>query len=95
MSDDPLRYRHTQIGYLTILGLVGGGLSQLGAAARDIRAGRRRVWSYLPASLVFLASMLMISSLTRRGERRCGERLVHARPVPQDGSRSPTCGRQS
>jgi hypothetical protein len=64
MSGDPLRYRHRQIGYLNILGLVGGGLSQLGAAARDIRAGRRRVWSYLPGSLVFLASMATISSLT-------------------------------
>ena len=64
MIDDPLRYRHRQIGYLTILGLLGGGLSQLGAAARDLRAGHRRVWSYLPGSLVFLASMATISSLT-------------------------------
>jgi hypothetical protein len=64
MIGDPPRYRHTQIGYLTILGLVGASLSQLGAAAHDIRAGRRRVWSYLPASLVFLASMAMSSSLT-------------------------------
>ena len=64
MSDDPLCYRHTQMGYLTILGLLSGGLSQLGAAARDLRAGRRRVWSYLPGSLVFLVSMATISSLT-------------------------------
>jgi hypothetical protein len=64
MIDDSVRYRHTQIGYLTILGLAGGGLSQLGAAARDLHARRRRVWSYLPGSLVFLASMATISSLT-------------------------------
>ena len=64
MSDDPLCYRHTQMGYLTILGLLSGGLSQLGAAARDLRAGRRRVWSYLPGSLVFLVSMATISSRT-------------------------------
>lgn len=64
MIDDPPHYRHTQIGYLTVLGLVGGGLSQLGAAARDLRARRRRVWSSLPGSLVFLVSMGIISSLT-------------------------------
>ena len=64
MIDDSVRYRHRQIGYLTILGLASGGLSQLGAAARDLRAGRRRVRSYLPGSLVFLASMATISSLT-------------------------------
>jgi hypothetical protein len=64
MIDDSVRYRHRQIGYLSILGLAGGGLSQLGAAGRDLRAGRRRVWSYLPGSLVFLASMATISSLT-------------------------------
>ena len=64
MSNDLLRYRHRQIGYLTVLGLAGGGLSQLGAAARDCRAGRRRVWSYLPGSLIFLGSMAIFSSLT-------------------------------
>lgn len=64
MSDDLLRYHHRQIGYLTVLGLVGGGLSQVGAAARDLRSGRKRVWSYLPGSLVFLSSMAVFSSLT-------------------------------
>jgi hypothetical protein len=64
MSEDLLRYRHRQIGYLTLVGLVGGGLSQLGAAARDHRSGRKRVWSYLPGSLVFLSSMAIFSSLT-------------------------------
>jgi len=64
MSDHPPRYRHTQIGYLTAVGLVGAGLAQLAAAARDIGAGRKRGWSYLPGGLIFLASMAMISSLT-------------------------------
>jgi hypothetical protein len=64
MSDEPLRYRHRQIGHLTLVGLVGGGLSQIGAAARDLRSGRKRVWSYLPGSLVFLSSMAVFSSLT-------------------------------
>jgi len=57
-------YRHTQIGYATLLGLFGGLVTQLGGAARDARLGRKRVGAYVPASLFFLASMAAFSTLT-------------------------------
>jgi hypothetical protein len=57
-------YRHTQIGYATLLGLFGGLVTQLGGTARDVRLRKKRACAYLPASLFFLASMAAFSTLT-------------------------------
>lgn len=57
-------YRHTQIGYATLIGLVAGSITQGGRLIRDLRAGRRRAWIYLPASILSLATMAIFSSMT-------------------------------
>jgi hypothetical protein len=60
----PLPYRHTQIGYPVLAGMVLGTLSQVRAILRDERAGRPRSRLYVPGLLAFAALMLAFSRLT-------------------------------
>jgi len=57
-------YRHTQTGYPTLLGLAFGLWAQSRALWRDRRAGKPRLWMYLPGMLAFAALMLAFSRLT-------------------------------
>jgi hypothetical protein len=57
-------YRHRQLGLATAVGLLGGGLTQLAAAVRAIRSGRRSAWWYLPWALLYAAVMYVFSTLT-------------------------------
>jgi len=59
-----LPYRHTQTGYPMLVGLSFGTFAQLKAFARDARAGKPRIWLYLPGILAFVALMLAFSRLT-------------------------------
>jgi hypothetical protein len=61
---DEIIYQHTQRGWLTLLGFAMGLLAQGVSAARDIRAGRRRVWSYVPVMAIYAFAVFVFSSLT-------------------------------
>jgi hypothetical protein len=70
MNDEAVRYHHTQIGTMTLLGMLFGALTQMGAAVQDMRAGRKRVWSYLPGMLTCLVGSALFSSLTVEVDER-------------------------
>ncbi len=59
-----LPYRHTQVGYGTLIGLVAGVATQTGSFIRDVRARRRRAWLYAPLMVLFAALMYAFSTLT-------------------------------
>jgi hypothetical protein len=59
-----LPYRHTQVGYATLIGLAAGVVSQLGSFVNDMRARRRRAWLYPPGILLFACLMYAFSSLS-------------------------------
>jgi len=58
-----LPYRHTQVGYMTLVGLAAGFLTQLGRARRDVRKRRRRKWISVPRAVGFAAAVALFSSL--------------------------------
>jgi len=58
-----LPYRHTQVGYMTLVGLAAGFLTNLGRAVRDVRKDRRRKWISVPRALGFGAALALFSSL--------------------------------
>lgn len=58
-----LPYRHTQVGYMTLVGLAAGFLTQLGRAVRDVRKNRRRKWISIPRAVGFAAALALFSSL--------------------------------
>jgi hypothetical protein len=57
-------YEHTQRSWWTVLALAAGVATQTAAAVRDMRAGRKRVWSYLPGMVAFAFGTFVMSSLT-------------------------------
>jgi len=59
-----LPYRHTQVGYLTLIGLAAGFLTQLGRALRDLRRHRRRAWISVPRAVGFAAALALFGSMT-------------------------------
>jgi len=58
-----LPYRHTQIGTMTLVGLVFAFATQLGKAIRDLRKHRRWAWISVPRTLLMAAALTMFSSL--------------------------------
>ncbi|HUK78135.1 MAG TPA: hypothetical protein VL117_11150, partial [Thermoleophilia bacterium] len=58
-----LPYRHTQVGYMTLVGLAAGFLTQLGRAVRDVRKDRRMKWVSVPRAVGFAAVLALFSSL--------------------------------
>jgi hypothetical protein len=67
MTDTPtavaVAYRHTQVGYATMIGMGIGLLTQIGNAARDMRRHRRRAWISVPMAFVTAGLMAVFSSL--------------------------------
>jgi hypothetical protein len=67
MTDTPapveLPYRHTQVGFATLIGLGMGLLTQIGNAARDVRKHRRRAWVSVPIAVGFVAMLAVFSQL--------------------------------
>ena len=57
-------YRHTQVGYVTLIGLAAGFLTQLGRALRDVRRHRRRAWISVPRAVGFAAALALFGSMT-------------------------------
>jgi hypothetical protein len=57
-------YHRTQLGYPILAGLVFGLLAQGRSLVRDRRAGKKRLWLYVPGMLAFAALMLAFSRLT-------------------------------
>jgi len=58
-----LPYRHTQVGYMTLVGLAAGFLTQLGRALRDVRRDRRWKWISVPRAVGFAAALGLFASL--------------------------------
>jgi hypothetical protein len=58
-----LPYRHTQVGYATLIGMGAGLITQIGNAARDVRKRRRRAWISVPLAFVFVGLAAAFSSL--------------------------------
>jgi hypothetical protein len=58
-----LPYSHRQVGFATLMGLGAGFLTQLGAAARDLRRHRRHAWISIPLSIGFVCMMALFSTL--------------------------------
>ena len=58
-----LPYRHTQIGYVTLVGLAFGFATQLGKAVRDLRGHKRWAWVSVPRAIVLGAALGLFSSL--------------------------------
>jgi hypothetical protein len=58
-----LPYRHTQVGYMTLVGLAAGFLTNLGRAVRDFRKHRRWKWISIPRAVGFAAALGLFSSL--------------------------------
>jgi hypothetical protein len=56
-------YRHTQIGYVTLVGLGFGFATQLGKAIRDVRKHRRWAWVSVPRTVVLGAALGLFSTL--------------------------------
>jgi hypothetical protein len=58
-----LPYRHTQIGYVTLVGLGIGFAAQLGGAVRDVRRRRRWAWVSVPRTVVLGVALGLFSTL--------------------------------
>jgi hypothetical protein len=58
-----LPYRHTQIGYVTLVGLTFGFAMQLGKAVRDVRRHKRWAWVSVPRTIVLGAALGLFSTL--------------------------------
>ena len=56
-------YRHTQIGYATLIGTGAALITQIGNATRDLRKHRRRAWISVPMAFVMVGILALFSSL--------------------------------